>query len=291
MPAASAAPVPPEEPPAERARSQGLRVAPNTSLSVSAFHPCSGEFVLPSTTQPFARNRATRMLSCSAGGSSAWTGEPCVVTNPAASSRSFTPIGMPASGPGSSPRATRSSIAAASARARSPSTATNALTCGFRASMRPSACDVSSRAETSFERTRPARSASDSVRKSIAADVSSGVARGRFRPDRARTRPGRTHARPKAGSGRSRRRTSRTRPRPSRSSTSTRRQMWSMFSPARGPDDHVDDHRLVHPQRREGCFAPAPFVDPKGLETEVILVPRRACGRRQTTASTRWSMP
>ena len=44
------------------------------------------------------------MLSVSAGGSSACNGEPCVVTKPAAFSRSFTPIGMPASGPGSSPR-------------------------------------------------------------------------------------------------------------------------------------------------------------------------------------------
>ena len=46
MPVASAAAAPPEEPAAERDRSQGLRVAPNTSLKVLAPAPNSGVFDL-----------------------------------------------------------------------------------------------------------------------------------------------------------------------------------------------------------------------------------------------------
>ncbi len=47
-------------------------------------------------------------------GPSANAGEPWVVTKPAASSRSFTPSGMPASGPGSTPAATFRSISGGS---------------------------------------------------------------------------------------------------------------------------------------------------------------------------------
>ena len=46
MPEARAAAAPPEEPAAERDRSQGLRVAPNTSLKVLAPAPNSGVFDL-----------------------------------------------------------------------------------------------------------------------------------------------------------------------------------------------------------------------------------------------------
>ena len=51
-PAATAAADPPDEPPAERSSAHGLRVAPNVALTVSAFQPSSGVFVLPTTTQP-----------------------------------------------------------------------------------------------------------------------------------------------------------------------------------------------------------------------------------------------
>src|ERR1700759_1022991 len=46
MPVARAAPGPPEEPAADRELSQGLRVAPNTSLNVLAPAPNSGVFDL-----------------------------------------------------------------------------------------------------------------------------------------------------------------------------------------------------------------------------------------------------
>ncbi len=46
IPVASATAAPPEEPAAERDRSHGLRVAPNTSLKVLAPAPNSGVFDL-----------------------------------------------------------------------------------------------------------------------------------------------------------------------------------------------------------------------------------------------------
>src|SRR3979490_2743096 len=49
MPVASATAAPPEEPAADRDRSQGLRVAPNTSLNVLAPAPNSGVFDLAET--------------------------------------------------------------------------------------------------------------------------------------------------------------------------------------------------------------------------------------------------
>jgi hypothetical protein len=140
---------------------------PNSRFDVWPFAPSSGVFVLPSTTQPALRSRLTSAESAPAGASSLRRSEPCVVTKPAASSRSFTPIGMPASGPGSSPAAICSSIRAASASARSASTATKALTFGFSASIRSSAAWVSSRADTCFARTRPASASTVSPRKSM----------------------------------------------------------------------------------------------------------------------------
>ena len=103
MPDAMAAAAPPDEPPGLWSRFHGLRVGPKVTLSVSAFQPSSGVLVLPTTTHPAARRRATRGESVTAAGPPAKTAEPCEVTKPAASSRSFTPMGMPASGPGSSP--------------------------------------------------------------------------------------------------------------------------------------------------------------------------------------------
>ena len=55
MPAATAAAEPPEEPPAVRATSQGLRVGPCRSGSVVASRPSSGRLVLPKITRPARR--------------------------------------------------------------------------------------------------------------------------------------------------------------------------------------------------------------------------------------------
>ena len=58
-PAASAAAVPPDDPPGVWARLQGLRVIPKGTLSVLPRCPNSGVFVFPTTTQPAAFNLRT----------------------------------------------------------------------------------------------------------------------------------------------------------------------------------------------------------------------------------------
>ena len=62
-PAATAAPLPPLEPPGLRSVFQGLRVMPNAGPSVSPMIASSGVFVLPITTAPAARSRRTSSLS------------------------------------------------------------------------------------------------------------------------------------------------------------------------------------------------------------------------------------
>src|SRR3954454_24579594 len=75
MPVASAAAAPPEDPPALRERSNGLRVAPNTGLKVCEPAPNSGVFVLPTSTAPASRTRTTKGSS-SPGTLSEKIGEP-----------------------------------------------------------------------------------------------------------------------------------------------------------------------------------------------------------------------
>ena len=174
-PAATAEALPPDEPPGVWSRFQGLRVGPNTALSVSAFQPTSGVFVFPRTTQPAATSRATNGESAGAGGLPAKATDPLVVVKPSASSRSFTPMGIPARGPGSRPAAMTSSIRPAAARARSPSTATKAFNVGLSASIRPRACPTTSRAESSPDRTFPASPTTDSSRKSMGPTVPPGT--------------------------------------------------------------------------------------------------------------------
>ena len=98
-PAASAAAEPPLEPPGERSGFHGLRLAPNTLLSVNAVQPNAGVFVLPTTIAPAARKRATIVASTVAGAASENNGVPKVVGSPATSCRSLTRSGSPASGP------------------------------------------------------------------------------------------------------------------------------------------------------------------------------------------------
>src|SRR5690625_6429371 len=58
IPAATAAPAPPDEPPAVRDGSTALRLMPVSGLSVTAFQAISGVVVLPTKTMPSARSRA-----------------------------------------------------------------------------------------------------------------------------------------------------------------------------------------------------------------------------------------
>ena len=59
MPAATAAALPPEEPPGTRAGSSGWRVAPNAELSVDDPIANSSRLVFPTMTAPAARSRRT----------------------------------------------------------------------------------------------------------------------------------------------------------------------------------------------------------------------------------------
>src|SRR5262245_30536091 len=98
-PAASAAAEPPLEPPGERSRFHGLRLAPKSLLSVNAFQPNEGVFVLPTTIAPAARRRPMNVASAAAGAGSPYKWVPYVVGSPSTSVRSFTSSGRPARGP------------------------------------------------------------------------------------------------------------------------------------------------------------------------------------------------
>ena len=58
MPVATETAAPPEEPPEALSGFQGLRVMPESGLSVTPFQPNSGVVVLPKKTAPAARSRA-----------------------------------------------------------------------------------------------------------------------------------------------------------------------------------------------------------------------------------------
>ena len=66
-PAATAAALPPLEPPGVRSVSHGLRVMPKAGPSVVPMIASSGRLVLPRMTAPAERSRPTKSLSCSAG--------------------------------------------------------------------------------------------------------------------------------------------------------------------------------------------------------------------------------
>ena len=86
----------------------------------------SGVLVFPSSTAPADRARATAVASLS-GTVLKRPRVPQVVRTPAVSSESFTVMGTPCSGPRSTPLASDSSAALASASARSNDLVTTAL--------------------------------------------------------------------------------------------------------------------------------------------------------------------
>ncbi len=102
-PAATAPALPPLDPPGVFVVSHGLRATPKALVRVKLSVPNSGAAVLPTGTAPAARMRATFTESASTGPRPLNASDPCEVGMPAQSSRSFTPKGTPASGPGSSP--------------------------------------------------------------------------------------------------------------------------------------------------------------------------------------------
>src|SRR4029450_12564019 len=92
-PAATAAALPPLEPPGVRCGFHGLRAMPNTLVLVKFSVPNSGAAVLPTGTAPAARRRATWIESAATGPRVANASDPRDVGMPAQSSRSLTPIG------------------------------------------------------------------------------------------------------------------------------------------------------------------------------------------------------
>ena len=100
MPAATALAEPPLDPPGVRLGSHGLRVTPHALVAVYAHVPNSGTAVLPTGTAPAPRKRATWIASAAAGGAAFEPERALLVGMPSQSSRSLTPKGTPASGPG-----------------------------------------------------------------------------------------------------------------------------------------------------------------------------------------------
>ena len=122
MPAATAAALPPLEPPGSRSGLRGLRVTPSADC-VNPHTASSGIRVLPTTTAPARRSRLTSSSSRRAGAVEA-AADPCRVGCPATGTLSFTATGTPASGRAN--RSGRASTPAASASTRSASTASKA---------------------------------------------------------------------------------------------------------------------------------------------------------------------
>src|SRR3954447_6899419 len=98
-PAATAAALPPLEPPGTRDGSHGLRVGPNAEFSVEEPIANSSRFVLPTTTAPAARRRSTTVASYG-GRQPSRILEPQVVGSPRVHMLSLSATGTPASGPG-----------------------------------------------------------------------------------------------------------------------------------------------------------------------------------------------
>src|SRR5438552_6148238 len=155
--AASAAPVPPLEPPAVVLRFHGLRVVPKILLVVLTSWANSGVLVLPRSTAPAARSRATDTAS-SPGTRCSWIVDPNVVRSCAVWMTSLTTNGTPSSGRGRSPAPRRRSHSAASSRARGLTVQT-ALTAGLSRAIRSRNARVTSVAL----RRLPATSAASSV--------------------------------------------------------------------------------------------------------------------------------
>jgi len=82
MPSATAAALPPLDPPAVSSASHGLPVGPCRAESVTPFQPSSGVVVLPSSTAPASRSRATAGESSVHGPFSSTSVEPRRVGQP-----------------------------------------------------------------------------------------------------------------------------------------------------------------------------------------------------------------
>src|SRR3954453_23112429 len=98
MAAATAAALPPEEPPGTRLRSHGFCTGPYPEFSLEDPIANSSMLVLPRTAAPAARRFATAVLVYG-GRSPARMRDPAMLGTPSTQKRSLTASGTPASGP------------------------------------------------------------------------------------------------------------------------------------------------------------------------------------------------
>src|SRR5687767_4654000 len=131
MPAATAAALPPEEPPGVFFGFQGLRVMPVSGLSVTPFQPNSGVVVLPTSTAPASRRRATTGASSFQGPAGSVVFEPRRVGQPLVRMMSLMEVGTPSSGPMGAPFVQRASLARAASNADFASMRLKQLSTGF----------------------------------------------------------------------------------------------------------------------------------------------------------------
>ena len=159
-PAATAAALPPLEPPGTIDRSHGLCTGPNAEFSFDEPIANSSQLVLPSSTAPSAFRRSHGVQS-NGGTYVSRIFEPQVVRTPRVESTSFSASGMPAAA-GASPAAMRSSTARACDRARSSVGVRNAFTRSSTAPIRARHASRISTADTS--RARSFSPSSEAVR-------------------------------------------------------------------------------------------------------------------------------
>src|SRR5262245_5292868 len=150
MPAASAAPAPPEDPPAPYSRFHGLRVVPQSGLWVLPECANSGVVVRACITTPASSRRSTAGADRS-GRKSTYALDPYVVTSPATECQSLIAHGTPSSGLAESGELTYARSAfLACARARSKYVCVRQLMLSFVSSMRSMSACRSSTGESSL---------------------------------------------------------------------------------------------------------------------------------------------
>ena len=148
MPSATAAALPPLDPPAVSAGSHGLPVAPCRDESVTPFQPNSGVVVFPSRMAPVSRSRATAGASSAHGPRSSMSVLPRSVGHPRVGRRSLIEVGTPSPGPAGLPDRHRASDRVDAAMAASGSTRTKALTASLPASIAANAARAASTGDT-----------------------------------------------------------------------------------------------------------------------------------------------
>ncbi len=152
IPEATAAVLPPEEPPGVFFGFQGLRVMPVSALSVTPFQPNSGVVVLPKSTAPASRRRATAGASSFHGPLGSTVFEPRSVGQPFVRMMSLIEVGTPSSSPIGSPLRQRASLARAAASAAFSSSRLKQLSTGLSWSTRASTARSTSTGESVLAR-------------------------------------------------------------------------------------------------------------------------------------------